>query len=146
MNPLGTIVTGEVTMPFECKAEGSGFVRIRLDPEFTAQDLYQLTGRIYDDYGPTRVARYQLWDMSRLPNVPGLTADMIAAIGRLDRQGAATLGHVTIAIASSRDLMYGLSRMYEAMVADPAVTTAVFREVREAEQWLLGQIAAEPAD
>lgn len=67
--------------------------------------------------------------------------DIIAAEGR---RVAAIAPHVTVAVVATRDLAFGLARMWEALVATPGWKTRVFRDRGAACEWLSAESGNPP--
>ena len=65
-----------------------------------------------------------------------LTAEKVEEIAVENRIAAASMSHGTVAVIATRDLAFGMARMWEAMVSSTRWCTRVFRDDKAARAWL----------
>ena len=90
-----------------------------------------------EEYYSGRTTTMVIWEFSRVKG-PGLSTEELQAVAAAGRKYSEVRRGGKSAIVASEDLMYGLSRMYEAfteMDGHP-VKNKVFRSMEEARQWL----------
>lgn len=121
-------------MPIECQhdrnpavitAHGTGRV--------TDHDLL-VTARILSDVAAVA-------DLTMLVDLRSVTqctvsSDAILALVNLHRHSAQQRGRARVAIVTSTDLAFGLSRMYAAQVEGSAIDVGVFRDIHQGQAWL----------
>jgi hypothetical protein len=65
-----------------------------------------------------------------------LTGEEVQDLAYYAKQNDADWGVTKWALLASRDLTFGLARMYSSLTADYKVTTSVFRDAKKADDWL----------
>jgi len=65
-----------------------------------------------------------------------LSAEEVELIALENRIAAASMPPATVAVIATRDLAFGLARMWEAMVSGTNWRTRVFRDADAAREWL----------
>lgn len=88
-------------------------------------------------YSPDRLEalRYHLTDFTGAESF-NFPKDVVRQIAFQDEKAAETNPNLIMAVAGDRDLIFGLSRMWQAFVGEEHVKTHVFRTVAEAEAWI----------
>lgn len=76
----------------------------------------------------------RLWDF-RAADLSSLDSATVAEMAQYTRQFPPGINDVKVAFATSRDLEFGLSRVFE-MSSRAATSIRVFRSLEEAEEWL----------
>lgn len=93
-----------------------------------------LTGfSLYTSYSGS--PKYQLWDLSNVKKIL-LSNEDIVAFTKQDAAAAKINSNMIIAIVASSDLIYGLSRMWEANSDSSPFKSMVFRNIEDAEKWI----------
>ena len=123
-------------MPISVTIADDGVVVLRCDGELVGMDFEKANQYIYSaEFGSA--SRYQIVDFSGTTRLD-LTAEDLHRLAVQDKAAAGTLGGVVIAIVAPKDLFFGFSRMWQVFAEAPGVTTAVFRELTSARDWIAG--------
>jgi hypothetical protein len=77
----------------------------------------------------------RLWDF-RDADLSDLPTSTIASMAKYSRKFSPEIRQVRVAFVVSRDLEFGLTRMFQAFTPDDAATVRVFRVYDEAVSWL----------
>lgn len=77
----------------------------------------------------------RLWDF-RDADLSALNAGVISAMAQYSLQFPPGINDVKVAFVTSRDLEYGLGRMFE-MMSKANTPIRVFRQMNEAERWMI---------
>jgi len=113
----------------------AGLVRITVTGRDTAADNERRIREIANDlaWSPGMDV---LLDFTGATEVDVAPAEM-EAIAMMQAGIDALIGDGSLAIVAGRDLIYGLSRMYETIAeAKVSIKIRVFRDLREGEEWL----------
>lgn len=120
---------------YEIDAE-RGRVHTRCTGEVTIEEVMAHFGELAAD--PARPGRLDvLLDLTRTETIPssdeiGRVAEKVASLA-----GSIRWGHC--AVVASRDVLFGMGRVFQAFVDDQFSHTNVFRGLDEAERWLDAQ-------
>ena len=76
-----------------------------------------------------------LVDLRELSSFPAGSSDMQRR-ANLDRQMEEAIGDCKIALVSSNELVYGMTRMYEIMMNDALPSVHTFKNIDDAIDWL----------
>jgi hypothetical protein len=110
--------------------KGVLFICIEGDP--TVDDIKQALDQTRDESGYNHLSR--LWDFRKASF--DFNAEELEEIA--SHASTADLDPSRVAMLVSKDLSYGVSRMYEAYRKNPVTDVKVFREESEALEWLAG--------
>lgn len=77
-----------------------------------------------------------LWDF-RACEIAGFSTDELRQLGAVARGNAERRGRARLAIVVSTDLQFGLSRMFAMLNELSHLEAVVFRDIVEAERWIL---------
>ena len=83
--------------------------------------------------------RYQIVDRINITKYQ-VTNDEIRKIAEQDKAAAKINPNIIIALISTTDLQYGISRMYSSYVGDSGFLTELFRDRNSAEKWIKQQL------
>ena len=75
-----------------------------------------------------------------------VTPDGMKRVAEFDAAFAAGTDGTPVAVVVGSDLTYGMTRMYQMFSYSNPNTIEIFRNISEAEEWLLAQIAAAAKD
>lgn len=78
----------------------------------------------------------RLWDF-RKADLSLITAETISSMAKYSMNFPAGINDVKVAFAVTRDLEYGLTRMFESFSAQAKTKINVFKSLEEAEDWLV---------
>ena len=69
-----------------------------------------------------------------------VTNSEIEAFAIQDKKASEINPNMVIAMVGTKDLVFGLSRVWEAFTHDSPFETMVFRKITEAQQWIKGKL------
>jgi len=115
--------------------DGGMGILIAGDGIVTGDDLIAANKTIYASNEAIKKMKCQLCDFTAVTEF-NLSSEDIQNIARYDIEAAKTNPKIVVALVGEKDLIYGLSRMWEAYVSDTGFRTMVFRTRAEAETWL----------
>jgi len=113
----------------------AGYTLLHCKGVVTVDDFVEANTIVYSELDP-EISRYQIVDTTEAKEIQ-LPAGAIERLARQDIAAAQSLEGVAIAVVAPRDLDFGLSRMWQALVDTPGVSSAVFRDFPSAEDWIL---------
>lgn len=117
--------------------ESTGLRRYTVEGQMTADDFSEALSEVFThpDYRPASDA---LWDLRKATGGTFSVREIrgvVDAVAKYRREAEGS--RVALVVGSSR--AYGLARMYEQMMSvSSPVTIMVFRDMGEAEFWLMG--------
>lgn len=127
-------------MPIEHRIAHGQYIAFRATGAITGPEILAANRWLYTEFPDSDLARFQLWDFSEATIIQ-VNIDRIPAMAGQDKQAVQSLSQLVIACVAPDDLIYGLSRMWQAFADDEAIDTQVFRDLRSAEAWMLAKIA-----
>ena len=83
--------------------------------------------------------RYQIIDRTNCTKYVVSDAE-VQKIAEIDKQASKTNPNIIIAIVAPTDLQFGISRAWQAYVAESKFSTKIFRERESAEKWVKEEI------
>ena len=104
----------------------------------TGTDIIEANKEIYGNESFSR-QRYQIVDRTNCEKFQ-VNNDEIQIIAAQDKAAAKTNPNIIIALISTSDLQYGISRMYQAHVGENGFLTKIFRDRKSAEKWIKSQL------
>ena len=124
-------------MPLEIKDCDSGLGNIILGRGILTDYEYikSLTEHLNQDQEKFSKYKFSLTDVTAVTKLD-LSTESINIIANLCIEASKVNPDPIVAIAANRDLMYGLARMYEALVDRTDWETMVFRSKKEAVEWI----------
>lgn len=126
-------------MPIEHSIAHEKYIVFRAVGVVTGSDIIEANEWLYSEFHNEGLAEFQLWDFSAATQII-VDTEKIQTMAHQDRQAAQTLSQLAVAVVAPGDLIYGLSRMWQAFADDEAIQSHVFRDVGEAEIWLYSQM------
>lgn len=99
------------------------------------KEISDVNSEIYETPQKTKSITYQLWDLTNVQKFDLSSSDM-QALAAQDQYAAEQNPGMLIAIVGEQDLIFGLSRMWEAYVDEAPLESHVFRSVKEARNWI----------
>ena len=101
----------------------------------TGQDLLEASKETFKSEEKIKQLKYALIDFTSI-DMESIQSAEIRVKAEMDEMAAKTNPDVVVAITASKDVMFGLSRMWEAFVDEIGWKTRVFRSRTEAELWI----------
>ena len=126
-------------MPIQIKYIDGGFgVEFIGSGVVTGVDIIEANKEIYGQENFSR-QRYQIVDRTNCKEFR-VNNDEIRIIAEQDKAAAKTNPNIIIALISTSDLQYGISKMYQAHVGENGFLTEIFRYRESAEEWIKNQL------
>jgi len=126
-------------MPIQIKyIEGGLGVEFIGSDVVTGTDIIEANKEIYSNENFSR-QRYQIVDRTNCAEFQ-VSNEEIRIIAEQDKAAAKTNPNIIIALISKTDLQYGISRVYHALVGDSGFLTEIFRDRKNAEEWIEKQL------
>ena len=113
----------------------TGIWRITIHGEISVADIVAVSSNLYgsDEYV---VGAPRLWDARGVSGPVSIQGTDLQEIVNLPESGhLRSAGKVAVVV--SRELDYGMTRMYQAFAEELPSSTRIFRDMAEAERWLL---------
>ncbi|MDY6951895.1 MAG: hypothetical protein SWE60_10300 [Thermodesulfobacteriota bacterium] len=116
-------------------AKGEGIV--------TGSDIKEINNIIYASPKHIEEIAYQVGDFTDVTDV-FISSSEIEELAIEDKEASAVNPNMLIALVGRKDLIYGLSRMWEAFTDDSPFETMVFRKMEDAQQWIKEKLQKKP--
>ena len=110
-------------------------VLIKGEGVVTGSEIKEANDKIYDSRENIMKIKYQLCDFLEVSEFL-VTHEDIVFHSEQDYKAANINPHMIIAIVASSDLIFGLSRMWEAYSYRSPFQSMVFRSIEDAEKWI----------
>lgn len=121
-------------MPIDIQYTEDNGVIVRAVGQITIQDLVNANKSIYVNEEKIKSIKYQLCDLSQAEGI--ITAHDVEVLAEQDKQAAKINPKMVIAIVGSKNVAYGLARMWQTLVDESTFEKGVFRSVEEAKDWI----------
>ena len=122
-------------MPISVENIDDVYIALRCEGDIFLDDCLKANEQIYSRMDKN-VSRFQIADFLAATNVD-LSSEDLRRIAGQDSQATENLEFVVIAVVAPRDLIFGLARMWEVFADTPGVTTAIFRDLATAQDWIM---------
>jgi hypothetical protein len=123
-------------MPIEVRIDETlRLVRLKASGELTLRDLVEAIEPMLQASG-FEPDMPQLLDLGSVER-SGITADQMRSLVEVFAKEVPRVGSGRVAVFAPRPVIFGLSRMYEALSEELPMRLRVFRDRDEAEAWLL---------
>ncbi len=120
---------------FEISYRNDGGVILSWKGLVTGKELIDAFSEIYATDEQIKHIAYQLVILTKSEEIM-VTADDLRDVASLDIRASKVNPSKLVAVVGERDIVFGLSRMWEAFVDDAPLKTRVFRTLEDAEDWL----------
>ena len=104
----------------------------------TGHEIIEKHKEIYNSENLSK-QRYQIIDRTHCQKYI-VSNEEVMQIAKIDKEAAKTNPNIIIAVISSTDVQYGISRVWQAYVSESTFVTKVFRDRKDAELWLKEQL------
>ncbi len=101
----------------------------------TGKELIDAFSEIYATDEQIKRIAYQLVILTKSEEIM-VTANDLKEVASLDIRASKVNPSILVAVVGERDIVFGLSRMWEAFVDDAPLKTRTFRTLEDAEDWL----------
>lgn len=109
------------------------------DENLERMDIYNATRDMFADKGCFKELRFLFTDFTHARNIGTNTQD-VPMLVEYDKSIARTNYSLCIAVVAPKDLMFGLGRMWQALIGILPWPTSICRTRAEAAQWLIGAL------
>ena len=122
-------------MPIDIAYTDDGGVLLVGRGVVTGGQIKEANNKIYET--PQGIANmwYQIADFSEVTKLFA-TSTEVEELAMQDKKASEINPNMVIALVGKDDLIFGLSRMWEALTADAPFETMVFRKLEDARQWI----------
>ncbi len=136
-------------MPIKLKyLDGGGSLLVGTGT-LTGREILSAINAVHETEEKTRAIVFQIGDFRLVEKVDISSMD-IRTISERDIRTSKINRQIITAVVAGEDVVFGLSRMWQAYSDNASLTTSVFRSMDEAEQWIKEQIklkdASKPGD
>ena len=126
-------------MPIERKhLDGGGSLFVGTGT-LTGTDILTAINAVHQTEEKTRAVIFQIGDFRLVEKVEISTED-VKRISERDKLTASINPNLISAVVAEKNIVFGMSRMWQAYTDEASVVTAVFRSMDEAEIWVAEQI------
>ena len=126
-------------MPIEHHIAQGRYIVFRAMGAVTGSEIIEANQWLYAGSQNEGPAKFQLWDFSATTQI-NVDIGLIEKMAAQDKQAAQTISQLFVALVAPEDLIYGLSRMWQAFADDEAIESKIFRDFGNAEIWLRSQM------
>ncbi len=132
-------------MPIERKyLDGGGSLFVGTGT-LTGKEILAAIDAVHETDEKTRALVFQIGDFRLVEKVDISSTDVRAA-GERDIRTSKLNPNLITAVVAEKDIVFGLSRMWQVYSDHPSAITSVFRSMDEAEHWIEEQIKLKDAD
>ena len=122
-------------MPVTYKEIKNAGILVKGKGVVTGNEIKEINDIIYKSAENILKIKYQLVDLTNVSEVIASNED-IEVLATQDAAAAKINSNMIIAIVASSDLIFGLSRMWEAYSYRSPLQSMVFRNIEDAEKWI----------
>ncbi len=126
-------------MPIERKhLDGGGSLFVGTGT-LTGTDILTAINAVHQTEEKTHAVIFQIADF-RLVEKVEVSSEDVKRISERDKLTATINPNLISAVVAEKDIVFGMSRMWQSYTDEASVVTAVFRSMDEAESWVAEQI------
>ena len=122
-------------MPLTYEDTKDGGILVKGKGVISAKEIIEINNDLYRSPENILKIKYQLWDLTNVSEIL-VSSEDINAFAKQDAAAARVNPKMIIAIVASSDLIFGLSRMWEAYSYNSPFQSMVFRNIEDAEKWI----------
>ncbi len=131
-------------MPIELKyLDGGGSLFVGTGT-LTGREILSAINAVHETEEKTRAIVFQIADFRLVEKIDISSMD-IRTISERDIRTSKINAQLITAVVAGKEVVFGLSRMWQAYSDNPSLITSVFRSMVEAEQWIKEQIKLKEA-
>lgn len=122
-------------MPMKLFYRDDGGVMVTGEGVITGKDIKDLNRQLYESPQKIKDIKYQICDFSQVEGFDLSTQD-VRDIAQQDNYASGINPNMIIALVGSKDIAFGLSRMWEFFTTSSPLESMVFRKLEPAEKWI----------
>jgi hypothetical protein len=122
-------------MPISITYTGDGGIIAKGEGKVIGSEIIELNDVIYESPEKIKKIFYQLVNFTDVTDVSISNAE-IEKLAIQDKKAFKVNPNMSIALVAKEDVIFGLSRMWEAFAYEPQFETMVFRKMEDAQQWI----------
>ncbi|MBN1831846.1 MAG: hypothetical protein JW896_07015 [Deltaproteobacteria bacterium] len=130
-------------MPLSIKYNEDGGIIVRGEGIVNGNDIKEINDIIYGSPESIEKIAYQLGDFTEVTDI-SISNSEIEELAIQDKKAAEINPNMFIALVGTKDLIFGLSRMWEAFIYESPFETMVFRKMEDAQQWIKEKLQKKP--
>lgn len=104
----------------------------------TGQEIITTLKKVYD-HETFKSKKYEIIDRTNISDYR-VSNEEVRKIADMDVMAAKTNPGLMVAIISTTDLQYGITRMYQGIIGDRGFKTKIFQDRRAADEWIDSQL------
>lgn len=121
--------------------EDDGGVIVRSRGPLAGRGIERVNAQIYGSCDDIRAIRYKVYDFSEVVACDDINMEFLAA---QDKAALKINPQMAIVLIAQADLLFGLGRMWEALIDTATADTMVVRNVEAARQWIARRLKRSP--
>ncbi len=122
-------------MPMTIAYLGDGGIIARGEGVVTSNEIKEVNDIIYEFPDKIKQISYQIIDLTKVTDVI-ISSSEVKELSNQDKKAFEINTTMFIAVVGEKDLVFGLSRMWQEFSYNSQIETQVFREMEEAQQWI----------
>lgn len=130
-------------MPMSLAYVGDGGVIARGEGVVTGRDLKKLNEIVYASPEDIKKISYQICDLTRVSEL-NISSSDVRELSMQDKQASQLNPNMLVALVAEKDVVFGFSRMWEALSDDSPYESKVFRRMEDAHQWIRERLQEKP--
>lgn len=123
-------------MPYKIFPRTDGGVLIVGTGQVSARQAIAVNKKLHGKHVRTGSLKYKLIDLTEVTQTDASSDEMRTLASQDEEAARMAPGNFLIAIVGSRDIDFGLSRMWKTQANDPHLKTMIFRNRPDAENWI----------
>ena len=130
-------------MPMSITYLGDGGIIARGEGVVAGSEIKEVNDIIYESPEKIKKILYQICDLTNVSDISISTSE-IEDLSIQDKKASEFNPNMFIALVGKKDLIFGLSRMWEAFANNSPFDSMVFRKMEDAQEWIRGKLQKTP--
>jgi hypothetical protein len=130
-------------MPLSITYNEDGGIFVRGEGVITGSEIKEINNIIYESPEKIEKITYQLGDFTDVTDI-SVSITEIQELAIKDQKAFEVNPNMFIALVAKDDLIFGLSRMWEAFSYKPTFETMVFKKMDDAQKWISERLKKKP--
>ena len=130
-------------MPMSITYLGDGGIIARGEGVVAGSEIKEVNDIIYESPEKSKKILYQICDLTNVSDISISTSE-IEDLSIQDKKASEFNPNMFIALVGKKDLIFGLSRMWEAFANNSPFDSMVFRKMEDAQEWIRGKLQKTP--
>ena len=126
-------------MPIELTYTEDNGIILKGRGVITGTEITEANKKIYATPELIKNIAYQIGDFTEIEGLD-ISSDYVRKLAEEDKRAAQINPKILMAVVGEKDLIYGLLRMWQAYVDDPPFESELFRNIKDAEDWIASKL------